>query len=492
MLQLLNKIFPLLDTLYFLQLTNYDTKIFLTKAHYFYTRRNLQVRDHLVFTNKVKLIVLLYILGLILIGAMFRFWVIIPIILTPYLIALINFVVQFVTQIREDFKLKNLNLKDKKDLEIILITGSQGKTTLKYMLYNAVKAFRRTQIIPDNINTTSGVVNWLDKNLLGNTQLLIFETEPFYAGEMTKIINAMKPRFRILTNLTDQHLMRFGSLEKLHAAYLEIAKDSEGCVLLSGEGLWKKNSPLEGEGTARFPCDILSEGWQAKPDGVDQSDAANNGDTVVAATNQSNLSHSGTGSFAQLKMTTPFGVPRLKEEIINFIQSKNQPEYMASYFAICERVLEELGVEQRFQSFSKDWITGLPQRRKNIVTLWGHEVIDDSYNISLESAKSSIEYALEYAGKEDKKLIIITAGIPESSNNPIDANVAFGEYLRPMIDDGIINVILLQSEFYPHIKKQITNYQSAQNLNGIPAILRHYNALECTVLFLPELNDFYY
>ena len=427
MLQLLNKIFPILDTLYFLQLTNYDTKIFLTKAQYFYTRKNLQVRDKLVFTNKIKLILAEYLLILVLIVLLFQFWVIVPIILTPYLIAFINSILQFLTQSREDIKLKSLNLKDKKDLEIILITGSQGKTTLKYMLYNAIKAFRRTQIIPDNINTTSGVVNWLSQNLLGNTELLIFETEPFYAGEMSKIIAAMKPRLRVITNLTDQHLMRFSSLEKLHSAYLEVADDSKGCTLLSGE-----------------------------------------------------------------EINNDFSFRQPTSEQLEFVDSKNQPAYMANYLTICETVLKGLRVDPKFQVWSPDWIKGLPQRRKNIVALWGHEVIDDSYNISLQSAKSSIQYALDYAGKEDKKLIIITAGIPESSTNPVDANIEFGKYLRPMIDDEIINVILLQSEFYPHIKNQITSYQSAKSLVEIPAILRAYNALEYTVLFLPELNDFYY
>ena len=427
MLQLFNKLFPILDTLYFLQLTNYDIKIFLTKAYYFYTRRNLQVRDRLVFTNKIKLILLEYISLLILVALVFQFWVIIAIALTPYLIAAINLLLQFVTQISEDIKLKKLHLKSKKDLQIILITGSQGKTTLKYMLYNATKAFRRTQIIPDNINTTSGVVNWLSKNLLGNTELLIFETEPFYTGEMTKIINAMKPKFRILTNLTDQHLMRFGSLEKLHAAYWEITRDSEKCVLLSGD------SELE-----------------------------------------------------------QFETPKVRSDQMEFIKANNQPQYMANYLAICENILKELDIEQRFVRWSPDWLKNLPERRKNIAALWGHEIIDDSYNISLQSAKSSIEFGLNYACREGKKLIIITAGIPESSSNPIDANIDFGKYLRPMIDDEIINVILLQSEFYPHIKNQITRYQSAKNLSDIPEILRHYNALQYTVLFLPELSDFYY
>lgn len=427
MLQLLNKFFPILDTLYFLQLTNYDTKIFLTKAHYFYTRKNLQVRDKLVFTNKVKLILAGYILILVLIALMFQFWTIVLVILTPYLIVFINFMLQFLTQIREDIKLKNLKLRDKKDLKIVLLTGSQGKTTLKYMMYNAVKAFCRTQIIPDNINTTSGVVNWLSQNLLGNTELLIFETEPFYVGEMTKIIKAFNPKFRIITNLTDQHLMRFGSLEQLHNAYLEISKDSQNCHLLSAQNV---NSDFE------------------------------------------------------------FVEPRADQ--LQFVDNINEPSYLATYLTLCERVLRELNVETKFQIWSPDWLKDLPLRRKNITTLWGHEVIDDSYNVSLESAKSSIEFALKYANKQAKKLIIITAGIPESSRNPADANIEFGKYLRIMIEEKMVNVILLQSEFYPFIKNQVTTYQATQNLNGIASILKMYNALECTVLFLPELNDFYY
>jgi UDP-N-acetylglucosamine--N-acetylmuramyl-(pentapeptide) pyrophosphoryl-undecaprenol N-acetylglucosamine transferase len=40
------------------------------------------------------------------------------------------------------------------------------------------------------------------------------------------------------------------------------------------------NSPREGEGTARFPCDMLSEGWQSQTDGVLKMDATHNGDNL--------------------------------------------------------------------------------------------------------------------------------------------------------------------------------------------------------------------
>jgi UDP-N-acetylmuramyl pentapeptide synthase len=465
MLQLINKLFPILDTLYFLQLTNYNTKIFLTKAHYFYGRRNLQVRDKLVFTTKVKLILFVYVVLIFIAFLVLRFWAIVPILLTPYLIAIINFVLEKITLIREDRRLFGLKLNKNSKLETLMITGSQGKTTLKYMLYNAIKPFRKVQIVPDNINTTSGVINWLAKNLLHSTEFLIFETEPFYAGEMAKVIKAIQPKYRILTNLTDQHLMRFGSLQKLHAAYLESEQNSSGCILLSAQDLIQKNSLLYG--------------WHSHTDGVGYSHTAQNGDTEAASTNHylTNLSYIYKSS---------------SQDKIDYTKTKSLPSFMADYLEICEEVLIGLNVPEKFQTWSEDWLKNLPGRRKNIVEMWGFQVIDDSYNISLESAQSSIQYALDYSHKEGKKLIVLTAGIPESSANPVDANVEFGLYLRKLINEDKINLILLESEFYPYIAKGVTRYQKSQNLLTLMPILQHYNALEYTILFLPELNDFYY
>jgi carbamoyl-phosphate synthase small subunit len=45
-----------------------------------------------------------------------------------------------------------------------------------------------------------------------------------------------------------------------------------------------KNSLLKGEGTARFPCGMVSEELQAKPDGVVQVDTTSNGDMEAATT----------------------------------------------------------------------------------------------------------------------------------------------------------------------------------------------------------------
>jgi 2-oxoglutarate/2-oxoacid ferredoxin oxidoreductase subunit alpha len=57
------------------------------------------------------------------------------------------------------------------------------------------------------------------------------------------------------------------------------------------------NSPLEGEGTARFPCDILSVGWQSQTDGVDNMATTQNGEAEAGSTkNNKSISFLGWGS----------------------------------------------------------------------------------------------------------------------------------------------------------------------------------------------------
>jgi ATPase subunit of ABC transporter with duplicated ATPase domains len=65
------------------------------------------------------------------------------------------------------------------------------------------------------------------------------------------------------------------------------------------------NSPYLGEGTARFPCGMLSEGGGSEADrgNIAAENVKNNGDTEAASTNHNlNTSNTGTGSFASLKV----------------------------------------------------------------------------------------------------------------------------------------------------------------------------------------------
>ena len=54
----------------------------------------------------------------------------------------------------------------------------------------------------------------------------------------------------------------------------------------------------------------------------------------------------------------------------------------------------------------------LPDRRQKEAEWHGYVAIDDSYNISLTTARAGVEAAVALAKRYGKKLLVITARIP--------------------------------------------------------------------------------
>jgi UDP-N-acetylmuramyl pentapeptide synthase len=61
--------------------------------------------------------------------------------------------------------------------------------------------------------------------------------------------------------------------------------------------------------------------------------------------------------------------------------------------------------------------------------VYGYDGIDDSYNISYTTATISIGRAEVYARERRKKLLVVTAGIPELSIQNQDKNERLGHLL---------------------------------------------------------------
>jgi UDP-N-acetylmuramyl pentapeptide synthase len=107
----------------------------------------------------------------------------------------------------------------------------------------------------------------------------------------------------------------------------------------------------------------------------------------------------------------------------------------------------------------------LPDRRSTLKTINGYQVIDDSYSISLQTAKIKIEDLKKYKDK----LVLVTAGIPESGLNPAKINFKYGKFLKNKVD----HLIVYKSIFHKNI---IDGYERENVL----------------VLIQPELTDLYY
>lgn len=218
---MISTIFPYLDFLYLLQLEEYESRRYAKLLPRFFLRRNIQKRQKLVITQRIKATLVLSILLTLLFAVPFLF---LSVLLIPVWVLTANILLNPIySQIKLGIqnrarKYFSENFKGK----VVAIAGTYGKTTTKNYIYQLLKYNYKTQMIPGNINTPTGIANWVLKNLNKTTEVLIVEMDTYFIGEIKRSCQITPPDIAILTNMEDQHLERFGSRAKLKKALNEV------------------------------------------------------------------------------------------------------------------------------------------------------------------------------------------------------------------------------------------------------------------------------
>ncbi|MBU4350706.1 UDP-N-acetylmuramoyl-tripeptide--D-alanyl-D-alanine ligase [Candidatus Parcubacteria bacterium] len=129
-----------------------------------------------------------------------------------------------------------------KDLIVIGITGSYGKSSTKEFLYTMLsKKYGEDKVLKTegNVNTEIGVANTVLKKLNNNHKFFICEMGAYKRGEIRIACNIVMPKIGILTGINEQHLALFGSMENLVSAEggLELAENlpQNGILVLNGD-----------------------------------------------------------------------------------------------------------------------------------------------------------------------------------------------------------------------------------------------------------------
>jgi len=106
---------------------------------------------------------------------------------------------------------------------VIGITGSWGKTTTKETLYAILKNHPHTFYTPSNNNTLISIAK---KALFlpSSAKIFICEIGAYQKGDIQKVCQIIKPKIGILTAIGPMHLERFGSLDNILKAKMELAE----------------------------------------------------------------------------------------------------------------------------------------------------------------------------------------------------------------------------------------------------------------------------
>jgi UDP-N-acetylmuramoyl-tripeptide--D-alanyl-D-alanine ligase len=104
---------------------------------------------------------------------------------------------------------------------IVAVTGSVGKTTTKEMLRQVLAPSGKVHAAVASFNNHWGVPLTLAR-MPADTDYGVFEIGMNHAGEITPLVNMVKPHVAIITTIAAAHLGHFNDLEEIAAAKAEI------------------------------------------------------------------------------------------------------------------------------------------------------------------------------------------------------------------------------------------------------------------------------
>jgi UDP-N-acetylmuramoyl-tripeptide--D-alanyl-D-alanine ligase len=224
MKEIINLIFPFKLHLHILQLEEYKPARYLNWIFRNFSVRKINVKKPLVVTSKVKYLISIYIF-LCVISLFIHISLFLLLLLEPYIgLTIAVFILKPYEIYNRRKTIENTRKKvlSFKNLKVIGITGSFGKSSTKEILYQLIKNKYKTLRTPESYNTVFGVAKVIDFELDESYEYFICEMAAYKIGEIKELCYMVPPDFGILTGITTQHFERFGSLANTIKAKFEL------------------------------------------------------------------------------------------------------------------------------------------------------------------------------------------------------------------------------------------------------------------------------
>ncbi len=340
-------------------------------------------------------------------------------------------------------------LSENKNLKVIFVTGSFGKTTTKRYLYELLKGDYKTVATPKSFNTPIGLCLSI-KAINEDTQIFIAEAGARRVGDIKTLCQIVRPDISVVTGIAPQHIETFKSIENIIAEKEEAVKNLKvgGFAVISGETVGGKTI------YERAKCDKISVG---------------SGET--ANVKFRNVKFSAYGSSFDimcgektLEITAPFvGIHNVVD------------------FTLAAAVAIKLGVRaEKIENVAK---TLTPPKHRFSVSVSGNGVtiIDDGYNANIEGIKSGAESLKYFGGKK----FAVFSGIVEGGTKSYELNSEAGRVLSENCD-RLIAVGRLADEILSDAKGERT-----EDLDDAKEILKKEVRRGDTVAFFSDLPDRY-
>ncbi len=193
----------------------------------------------LIFTGLLVEILFIFVLsGYTQDVLLIAFWLLIFDVLTPLIASIIVFLFQPIAILSRNQIIKKAKAKREKfkDLLVIGITGSYGKTSTKEFLAIILAEKYKVLKTKEHQNSEIGVSLCILDDLEPEHEIFICEMGAYNRGGIKLLCDIARPKIGILTGINEQHMATFGSQENIIKAKFELIESlpRDGTAFFNG------------------------------------------------------------------------------------------------------------------------------------------------------------------------------------------------------------------------------------------------------------------
>ncbi len=286
-------------------------------------------------------------------------------------------------------------------LKVIGVTGSYGKTSVKFYLGKILSARFEVLVTPESYNTTLGVVRTVREQLRPTHEIFVCEMGAKGVGEIKEICDIVRPKMGVITSIGPQHLETFRSIENVIATKFELEKalPLDGIIFLNTD-----NEYIAGQ---KVMVERVSYGIESEADYRARD--------IKVSEQGSEFKMTGRDGKEYTFTTRLIG----RHNVLNI--------------AGAVAVADTLGVPMEDIVMQVRRLESVPHRLQ-LIKNGNNLIIDDAYNSNPSGAKAALDVLSEFEGVK----ILVTPGMIELGEKQYELNYEFGRQAAEVCDYAVL------------------------------------------------------
>ena len=324
----------------------------------------------------------------------------------PYMVELAALIINpYEVKLNAGFlKAAKQKLRKHPNLIAIGITGSFGKTNVKFMLRDMLAESYNVLATPASFNTALGIARVINDDLTDEHQIFIAEMGATHVGDIKELVNLVKPKYGIITSIGSRHLDTFGSLENIASTKYELVqglpKEGGLAIFGSGDDYIDRLYAMCKRDKLRVSLDPRADAFM-KASGISYSEQGT-AFTLICGDEQ-------------IECRTPLlGAFNVKNLLLAAAMAKTLGLSLTQIAVAAQKLRP---IEHRMQ-----------------LTVEDLNVIDDTLNEDADGAFEALRVLAQMPGRR----IVVTPGLDELDNRDTDVNYALGTVMADCADTVIL------------------------------------------------------